>query len=62
MSDKPFKLSEITQMKLKCVAWLTNEITDAESKGHIGHAEACRRELIQTKAEAMNPSLVVISL
>lgn len=59
---KLYKLSEITQMKLACIKWLTNEIKDAEQKGHTSHAESCRRELVQTKVEAMNPSLVVISL
>lgn len=55
---KVFKLSEITQMKLQCVKWLTDEIEDAISKGHMHHAEACKKELVQVKYEAMNPATV----
>lgn len=57
MSDKAFKLSEITAMQLRCIKEL-NQIIKDHPGGYI--ESSCREEIVQRKHWAMNPSEVQV--
>ncbi len=59
---KPFKLQEITQMKLKCIRITQDHLIEAINKDHFHEIAACNKELVILKHEAMHPQEVLDSI
>jgi len=60
--QKPFKLSDVTAMKLQCCKYVNDELQKALEEGREGEAKLCQQELKQLQYEAMHPQEVIDSI